>query len=113
MYAKGWDACFAFTKRMKRFSIRSVKDFVLEDDNAVIPLKEWIRWYAAVREDLKTLNLKVNSDCCISIIHSIYDLMDVRLGDVRTDRRLLFSKEEPIFNVEFDDSRFKEEEEED
>ena len=105
MYAKGWDACFSFNKRMKRFSIRTIKDYVLEDDNAVIPLKEFIRWFASVKRELLHLNLKVKSDCCKGIIEAIDDKVDTSLGKVRTDRRLLFSKEEPIFNVEFDPSR--------
>lgn len=105
MYEKGWNACFSFNKKMKRFSIRTIKDYVLEDDNAVIPLKEFIRWFASVKQELHMLSLKVKNDCCQGVISAIDDKVDTSLGKVRTDRRLLFSKEEPIYNVEFDPKR--------
>lgn len=100
-YERGWNACKAINNKIKRFNTRIVKDAVLEDDFAVVTVREFIRWYASVLDEVRLINTTAECECCREVAALIGDKMDNSLKGISTDRRLLFSSVPEVLNAEY------------
>ena len=99
-YERGWDACKVMNNKIKRFGTRSVKDQLLNDEFAVLPLRDFVKWYSSVMDEIRFVDAGTDKECCKEAVTTIADKMESSLKDIRTDRRLIFAKDWGEYNSE-------------
>ena len=90
---KGWKNCNAFHKRCKDIKTKRLKEHVLEydEENGCIPIVEFIRFFAAMEDELKA-TIQFDEEVNKLYAMNLHDFMLNKLGEIKTDRRLLFAK---------------------
>lgn len=90
---KGWQHCTDKFKRLDMVRKNRIKNHILEydEENGCIKLIEFMRFFSAIIDELKVTAKydSVNSEYAANL----EALMWNKIGDLKTDRRILFNKD--------------------
>lgn len=92
VWQKGWDTANNFHISLARSKKNKIKNSILECDDQTISLKEFNKFYYGVKDEITEMYRhgdKAHRDAAVDV----QTTMDNRLGDIRPDRRILFSKD--------------------
>lgn len=91
---KAWYKAMNVWKALGKCRQKRMRDEILnfDDINGVITLKEFIKWYAGVEDELGFF-MRNGGDRYREVCSSVLSTMSNRLGDIRIDRRILFSND--------------------
>lgn len=92
---KGWQRCSETYKKARNLKQNRMRAHLLDFDNEnnCLPITEFIKFFSAVEDEIKT-TMAYGDEMSRAFAVNLHDFMWNKLGDIKTDRRLLFAKED-------------------
>jgi hypothetical protein len=92
---KGWQRCSETYRKARKLKQNKLRSHLLDFDNEnnCLPITEFIKFFSALEDEIKT-TMQFGDDLSRSFAVNLHDFMWNKLGDIKTDRRLLFAKED-------------------